>query len=227
MAPELACGDFHRLSVYKLDRTWRRLPAREKRDSKAEFAAVVNELSQGCPITAYSLVGTRADADLLLAQAAADIVTFHEVASRLNSTHLAGYLDQTYSYLAVRRRTQYRHGGGGPGDVKEDGHRYLIVYPMVKKREWYRLPQEERQEMMNDHFRVGHKYPSVKINTTYSFGLDDQEFVVSFELDEPRDFVSLVMELREVPAGFYTETETPIFTALRMPVEEALESLGT
>ncbi len=151
MAPELAYGDFLRLSIYKLDRTW--------------------------------------------------------------------------------RRTQYRHGGGRPGDVprdvKEDGHRYLIVYPMVKKREWYRLPQEERQEMMNDHFRVGHKYPSVKINTTYSFGLDDQEFVVGFELDEPRDFVSLVMELREVPAGFYTESETPIFTALRMPVEEALESLGT
>ena len=35
--------------------------------------------------------------------------------------------------------------------------------------------------MMDEHITIGHKYPSVKLNTTYSFGLDDQEFVVAFE----------------------------------------------
>src|SRR5207237_571610 len=81
------------------------------------------------------------------------------------------------------------------------GGRYLFVYPMWKKRVWYRLPYERRKAMMVEHFAIGHRYPQVKINTAYSFGLDDQEFVVAFECDEPSAFLDLVMELRESRAG--------------------------
>ena len=80
--------------------------------------------------------------------------------------------------------------------------------------------------MMNDHFRIGHKYPSVKINTTYSFGLDDQEFMVGFETDSPSDFVDLVMDLRGTEASSYTLKDTPIFTCIRRPIGETLESMG-
>jgi chlorite dismutase len=101
------------------------------------------------------------------------------------------------------------------------------VYPFVKKREWYSLPFERRQEMMRDHFRVGHKYPSVTIHTAYSFGLDDQEFVLAFESDEPHDFLDLVMELRSSEASKYTERETPVFTCLLSTPEQILDALGT
>ena len=37
----------------------------------------------------------------------------------------------------------------------------------------------------------------MKLNTTYSFGLDDYEFVVAFETDEPSDFLDTVQDLRE------------------------------
>ncbi len=43
-----------------------------------------------------------------------------------------------------------------------------------------------------------HRFPSVKLNTTYSFGLDDQEWVVASESDKPEDFVDLVMALRVI-----------------------------
>lgn len=224
MSPSLLEGEYSKLNFYKLDKSWRRLPEDEKKASKQEFASVVAEMPSESPITTYSLAGTRADSDILLAQQSMELDLFDETARRLNHTHLAGYLDQSYSYLAVRRKTQYKHGGGGPGLA--DAYKYFIVYPMVKKREWYQLPQDDRQQMMNDHFRIGHKYPSVKINTTYSFGLGDQEFVVGFETDEPRDFVSLVMELREIPGGMYTESETPIFACVRMGIEEALDTVG-
>ena len=36
---------------------------------------------------------------------------------------------------------------------------YFIVYPFLKTREWYLLPQEERQRMMNDHFTIGAQVP--------------------------------------------------------------------
>jgi chlorite dismutase len=107
--------------------------------------------------------------------------------------------------------------------LKPAGGRYLFVYPMVKKRIWYRLPYERRKAMMVEHFAIGHRFPQVKINTAYSFGLDDQEFVVAFECDEPAAFLDLVMELRESQASRYTERETPIFTCVLMPPADALQ----
>jgi chlorite dismutase len=107
--------------------------------------------------------------------------------------------------------------------LKPSGGRYLFVYPMVKKRTWYRLPYETRKAMMVEHFAIGHRYPQVKINTAYSFGLDDQEFMVAFESDEPSAFLDLVMELRESQASRYTERETPIFTCVLMAPADALQ----
>jgi chlorite dismutase len=96
----------------------------------------------------------------------------------------------------------------------------------VKTRPWYVLPLEQRQAMMNAHIRIGHKYPRVRLNTTYSFGLDDQEFVLAFETDYPGDFLDLVMELRETEASQYTERDTPIFTCIKAEGADLLHALG-
>src|SRR2546423_1669724 len=104
--------------------------------------------------------------------------------------------------------------------------KHEFVYPFVKTREWYSLPVEQRQEMMDEHIRVGTKYRSVKLHTTYSFGLDDQEFVVAFETDYPSDFLDLVQELREAKASRYTLRDTPMFTCRQLPLAECLDELG-
>jgi chlorite dismutase len=222
--PDIEYDDFVKFSFFKLDRSWRSLSVEERQSSKQEFASVIDELSSEGNIRTYSTVGTRADVDFMLLHNSPSVEAFHQAGSRINSTHLSSYLEQPHSYLSVRRKTRYKHGGGGP-DLKDE-YRYFIIYPMVKTRAWYGKTMEERQMMMNDHFRVGHKYPMVKINTTYAFGLDDPEFVVAFEMDDPSDFVSLVMDLREVPAAQFTLSETPIFTTIRMPIDEALAALG-
>jgi chlorite dismutase len=85
---------------------------------------------------------------------------------------------------------------------------------------------EERQKMMTEHIRIGHEYPRVKLNTTYSFGLDDQEFVVAFESDYPSDFLDLVQRLRESQGSAYTLRDTPIFTCIRTTIDETLQRLG-
>lgn len=183
-------------------------------------------------VRSYSLVGLRGDVDFLLWKAAASLEELQESATRLWSTGLGKYLTQPYSYLAMTRGSQYvgghRHSGQEamrtsvrPGDAA-----YLVVYPFLKTREWYLLPQAERQRMMNDHFRIGHKYPSVEINTSYSFGLDDQEFVVAFVTDAPADFLDLVMELRQLEGSRFTLRDTPILTCIRRPILEVLESMG-
>ena len=80
--------------------------------------------------------------------------------------------------------------------------------------------------MMGEHIRVGLKYPSVSLNTTYSFGIDDQEFVVAFETDLIADFLDLVQELRETEASMYTLRDTPMYTCIAQPLDEILEAIG-
>ena len=79
---------------------------------------------------------------------------------------------------------------------------------------------------MDEHIFIGNKYPSVKLNTSYSFGIDDNEFVVAFETDYPSDFVDLVMDLRETQGSLYVKEDTPIFTCIAQSLEDAVNSLG-
>ena len=223
---------FVKYNFYKVDPLWRRLPEEERADGKAEFSAVVEEWTSHMLIQSYSLVGLRGDSDFLLWHTADSLEGLQEVATRLWETGLGRYLTQPHSYLAMTHRSQYvgkhRHSGqeGAGVELRPGSARYLIVYPFVKTRQWYLLSKEERQRMMNDHFKIGHKYPSVKINTTYSFGLDDQEFVVAFETDSAPDFLDLVVDLRGVEGSLYTLKDTPVFTCIQRPIDETLDSLG-
>jgi chlorite dismutase len=87
------------------------------------------------------------------------------------------------------------------------------------------LPMDERMRIMKEHIAVGREFPQINLNTSYSFGLDDQEFVVSFEADEPSDFLDLVQKLRETESSLYTLRDTPMFTCRSMSVRRALNAL--
>jgi len=224
--------EFVKYTFYKVRPEWRLLPAEVKKKQKAEFAALLRDLEDEVVLRTYSLVGLRAETDFMVWAIDPRLETFRDLARRIGSTELGHYLDTAHSYLAATRPSEY-FGGKSPAAGERaatkalpSGQRYLFVYPFWKKREWYSIPFEKRQEMMRDHFRIGRKYPSVKIHTAYSFGLDDQEFMLSFEADEPLDFLDLVMDLRPSEASKYTEWETPIFTCLLSTPEQMLDALG-
>ncbi len=100
--------------------------------------------------------------------------------------------------------------------------RYLVVYPFVKTAEWYMMSQEARQGMMNEHIRVGRQYPEITQLLLYSFGVQDQEFVVIYETDDLVKFSDLVSDLRRTEARRFTERDTPLSTAIYHPAEETL-----
>ncbi len=225
--------EFLKYTFYKVRPEWRLLPADVKKKQKGEFAALIRDLEEDVTLRCYSLEGLRADADFMVWAIDPLVDTFRDMARRISSTELGHYLDTAYAYLAASRRSQYlgghTHAGQDGATTKHapQGSRYLFVYPFVKKRGWYSIPFEQRQTIMREHFRVGHKYPNVTIHTAYSFGLDDQEFVLSFEADNPLDFLDLVMDLRSSEASKYTEKETPIFTCILSTPEQMLDALGT
>jgi chlorite dismutase len=100
--------------------------------------------------------------------------------------------------------------------------RYLILYPFVKTKEWYLFSQEARQGMMNEHIKIGKGFPEIKQLLLYSFGLQDQEFVVVYETDDLTRFSDLVYELRRTEARRYTERDNPLHTAIYHPSDETL-----
>ncbi|MFQ5724059.1 MAG: chlorite dismutase family protein [Terriglobia bacterium] len=217
---------------FTVDPAWRRLAAEERERGKHNFCQVVNDYAGKMTILTYSLAGIRGDCDFLLWRIGYELDPFQEMSARLAATGLGQYLTIPYSYLSMTKRSIYLVGHEHEGQTDSRGrlqpgqHKYLFIYPFVKTREWYKLTESARQGMMKEHIAVGHKYPRVKLNTTYSFGLDDQEFVLAFESDYPEDFVDLVMELRESEASRYTLRDTPIFTCVHRPLDDVLRLLG-
>jgi len=229
--PQAAQRQFVKFTFYKADAAWRQLSPERRAEARSELCDAVDAFADRMLIRSYSLAGLRGDADFMLWLVSDDLAHFQSLATAVFSSALGPYLTVPYSYLSMTRRSIYKT----PSESKDvDGRlriqpgeaRYLFVYPFVKTRAWYELPKEARQEMMDAHIGIGRKYPSVKLNTTYSYGIDDQEFVVSFETDSPSDFLDLVMELRETKASAYTLRDTPTFTCVAMPLPQALAAIG-
>ena len=229
---EVTQRQFLKYTFFKVDPQWRRLHSDERSASKREFATLVNGFAKHNTLKSYSLVGIRGDADFMLWTMATQLEQFQDLTSHLLSSALGKYLEIPYSYLAMTRKSEYlgghQHEGQEGASLTRVPHdcKYLFVYPFIKKRERYFLPHEERTKMMGEHFKIGHKYPSVQIHTGYSFGLDDQEFVLAFETDQPADFLELVMDLRSSEASRYTALETPIFTCINTSIDDILRLLG-
>lgn len=233
--------EFVRFAFYQVDPDWRRLSRDVRERHKAELVTTVGELGRTFMIYSYSLVSTRGDCDFLLWQATKNLDHFQDLATAINHTEMGGYLRLAYSYFALTRRSIYvnkyeeeylrKYGGDEQLDlariaINPQGSKYLFVYPFVKTRAWYMLSQEERQNLMDEHIRVGHEWPDVKLNTTYSYGLDDQEFVVAFETDFISRFLDLLMALRLTEASKYTLRDTPSFTCTALDLAGCLNAVG-
>jgi chlorite dismutase len=217
-------GQYVSYSFYKVDPAWRRLPVEERIAGKEAFADVVDDWAGRMALRAYTTTGVRADSDFFLWRITERYADLAELGADLNGTPLAGYLDTPYSYLATTKASQYT-AARRPRRIVPKGSPYLVVYPFVKVRPWYALPPEERQRAMDEHMRIGAEFTSIHNHTTYSFGIDDQEFMTAFECDEPADFMHLMLTLRDSEASRYTERDTPIFVGQACEIRAALDAL--
>jgi chlorite dismutase len=215
---------FVKYTFFKVDPAWRRRDALERAQDKREFAAACNNFAEDHYLRAYSLVGMRGDCDLMVRSASRNLDAIHELHVLFNESGLLRWAQIPYSYLAVTKESLYADEPQ-PLHPRPNDHRFLVVYPMWKKREWYRLTDDERMRIMRDHIAVGRRHTGISTNTAYSYGLDDQEFVVAFDVDDAMDFLDLVHELRATESSAYTESETPIFTCIHSSVERALDAL--
>jgi chlorite dismutase len=214
---------FVKYTFLQVDPAWRRLDADRRAADKREFLAACEDFAADHLLQSFSLVGTRGDADLMLLAEAENLDRIHEFHVVLQQSGLMKWCAQPHSFLGMRKASEYSD---------DERHRprafrgkYVFVYPFVKTRAWYALDRDERWRIMQEHIRVGRETPTVDNHTTYSFGLDDQEFVVAFDTDDVGAFLDLVQRLRTTEASAFTLRDTPSFTCLRTSVERAVNAL--
>src|SRR5580765_7751030 len=221
----MAEGQYVAYTFYRVSPEWRRQPVDERAAGKDAFAEVVESWAQRMEgLRAYSCTGVRPDCDFFLWKISERYEPLGELGAALNGTPLAGWLETPYSYLATTKASQYT-SARKPRKITPRNSPYLVVYPFVKTRPWYALPVERRQTAMDEHIRIGAEFATIHNHTTYSFGIDDQEFMTAFECEEPADFMHLMLTLRDSEASRYTERDTPIFVGHLAEIREVLDAL--
>jgi chlorite dismutase len=219
-------GQYVAYTFYRVDPAWRRLPLEERQAGKDAFAEVVDDFADRVEhLRANTTTAVRPATDFFLSKISDRYYALGDLGAALNATPLAGWLETPYSYLATTKASQYTSARRARKIVPQ-GSPYLVVYPFEKVRPWYALPAEDRQRAMDEHITIGREeFPGIKNHTTYSFGIDDQEFMTAFECEEPADFMHLMLRLRDSEASAYTLRDTPIFVGRHVTVRDALAAL--
>ena len=214
--------------LLRLDPAWRRRSAEERRSDLDAFCAAAGRAEKQLMQHAYSTIGLRSEGDLLLWRMAESIESVEESAAELLNSGIGQWLTPTISMIGLTRPSQYvkRPTTQEQSLFIGDRSKYLVVYPFTKSVEWYLSSAEERQAVMRGHMKVGHTYPQVRQLLAYSFGLDDQEFIVAYETDDLVAFQDLVRELRETESRRSTVRDTPIITGIHRPLGEILGLLS-
>jgi chlorite dismutase len=207
-----------------LDPAWRRLSATDRRADVDAFCAAVSRVEGRLVQHSYSTIGLRAHGDLLLWRMADRLEDIEETAAELLSNGFGRWLSPAMSLIGLTRPSQYvrRPTTQEQSLFTGERSRYLVVYPFVKSIDWYLTTADERQKVMAGHMKAGHQHPGVRQLLAYSFGLDDQEFIVAYETDDLVDFQDLVRELRETESRRATVRDTPIVTGIHRPLGEIL-----
>ena len=216
---------FFNFSFFKLDPKWRWMADLAKEESAKEVENVIR--NSGIKFRSYSTLGLRDDAEFLFWFASESIDEIQNVISKLYLTVFGKYILPSRVYLSCTRPSIYARSGRTLSFVAgNEPKKFVIVYPFTKTREWYLLPQEQRQKMMDQHITVSEKYPQVTLNTTYSFGIGDQDFMLAFECEDLRDFQNLIMDLRQTNVSAYIAVDTPMITCVKKDIIPLITSLG-
>ena len=212
-------------SFFKIDPKWRWMADLAKEESARELENIME--NSPVKIRTYSTLGLRDDADFLIWFISESLEDIQEAISKIYLTVVGKYITPSRVYLSSTRQSMYAkknrtHSFVGGLEAKK----YTVVYPFIKTREWYLLPLEQRKQMMDEHISVSEKYPQVELNTTYSFGIHDQDFMLAFESDDLNVFQDLIMDLRGTKVSAFVAVDTPMIVCVKKDIVPIIMSLG-
>ena len=210
---------------------WRKLNAEAKRDYKTEFQNIFESFSENLLLYSYSLIGFDSKADLMFWRIGSSLDLIQDMTAKLYRTNLGSFIETTDNYLSVTKKMMFLPSdeNGNAEDryhVRAGVKKYHFVYPCAKHSDWYNKTGEERDALVEENFMVGKKFENIKIHLTHAFGFSEQEFIISFETDEPKDFLALAEELRQTPANKFNLRGMHVYTCRQRNLAECLDALG-
>lgn len=218
---------FVNFMFFRVNPEWRRLENETKAILKSEFQSVYDRYHDDFILFSYSLVGFDSKADLMLWRIGRSMDQIQEMTAKLYRTRLGSYLETADNYLAVTKKMMFISDGAEDRfHVRVGDESYHFLYPCAKHTDWYEKPADERDALIEENFMVGKRFPNIRIHMTHAFGFSDQEYLISFVTDEPKDFLALAEELRQTPASKFTLRGMPVYTCRKRPLMECLDALG-
>lgn len=213
-------------TFYKVDPKWRWLNEMGKDEASREFNELLQAAGKRMKIETYSTLGLRHESEFMIWTISSSLENIQVLSSKIYTTILGKYIEPVSTFLSLTRRSIYSNQVKRGFETDKEPLQYVIVYPFIKSREWYLMPFEKRKEMMEEHIKVGRKYPDILLNTTYSFGIDDQDFMLAFETNSLSRFQDLIIELRETQVSRYIIKDTPMIPCVRKDMADIIKSLG-
>jgi chlorite dismutase len=214
-------------TFFRVSPEWRRLEPEAKTTFKKEFQSVYDKYRSDFLLFSYSLVGFDSKADLMFWRIGNSMDQVQEMTAELYRTRLGSFFVMADNYLAVTKKMMFvSESTEDRFHINAGEKTYHFLYPCSKHSDWYDKPAEERDALIEENFMIGKKFPNIKIHLTHAFGFSEQEYIISFETDEPRDFLALAEELRTTPASKFTLRGMPVYTCRQRPLMDCLDALG-
>jgi chlorite dismutase len=175
-------------------------------------------------VSAFSVFGLQSNASLMLWLSDPLFENIQTALHTLLSTGLGKYLEFSDVYFGLQKASTYSSVARSEREIKptEKRKKYFVVYPFTKTAEWYLLGFEKRKSLMSEHVNVGLKHGGINQLLLYGIGMNNHEFVVSYEMDSLPAFQELVTELRSTESRLYTENDLPVLTCIYRPLGETL-----
>ena len=216
---------------FRVNSDWRKLSVEDKKNYKEEFESVFAAYHQNMLLFSYSLVGFDSKADLMFWRIGDSLDLIQEMTARLYRTNFGSFLETADNYLSITKKMMFippveNFRGEDRYHIMAGEKKYLFIYPCAKNRDWYEKTGDEREALIEENFMVGTKFRTIKIHMTHAFGFSEQEFIIGFETDEPKDFLALAEEMSQTQASKFTLRGTPIYTCRQRSLAECLDALG-
>lgn len=217
---------FFNFTFYKVDPKWRWLNEIGKDEAIIEFLELLKVANTKMKIRTYSTIGLRHESEFMIWSITPSVENIQVLTSKIYSTILGKYVEPVSTFLSLTRKSVYSNQVKRGFETEDAPMKYVIVYPFIKSRDWYLLPFEQRKQMMDEHIKVGRKYPDIRLNTTYSFGIGDQDFMLAFETQDLSKFQDLIIDLRETRVSKYIIKDLPMIPCVLKNMDEIIKSLG-
>ncbi len=222
---------FVNFMFFRVNPEWRKLNLETKKVFKSEFIKVFGEFESELLLFAYSLVGFDSKADLMFWRIGDSLDAIQDMTARMYRTNLGSYMETTDNYLSITDKINFIRAGAHINSEDRfhtvaGEKKYHFLYPCAKHSDWYSKTDEERDALIKENFMVGMKFENIKIHMTNAFGFSEQEYLISFETDEPKEFLAFAEELRQTPASKLTIRGMPIYTCRLRSLGACLDSVG-